>query len=229
MEKPDFDLSDASREKYRAEQLVALPKRYNPWKHLSVEVGVALAITIAAVILAESPSWKELLSIPAALLVSNIFEWWIHRGPMHRPWRRMKFIYDQHTGRHHRIYRHYDMAMRSWKEVEFVSFGTVLYVSIIAIAFIFAGIVWQLTSWNVALCFLATETLYVFIYELLHLAYHLPEGHPITRLGVLRRLAAWHTAHHDPRLMRKHNFNVTFPLADWLFRTGAPKEPKPTQ
>jgi len=31
-----------------------------------------------------------------------------------------------------------------------------------------------------------------------------------------------HAAHHDPRLMTRYNFNVTFPIADRLFGTVAP-------
>ncbi len=33
------------------------------------------------------------------------------------------------------------------------------------------------------------------------------------------RLRHHHTVHHDPRLMNRYNFNITYPIFDWLFGT----------
>jgi hypothetical protein len=51
----------------------------------------------------------------------------------------------------------------------------------------------------------------------LHFAYHCDPRSRIGRipgLGALRRL---HLQHHDPLLMMRHNFNITYPVGDWLF------------
>lgn len=76
-----------------------------------------------------------------------------------------------------------------------------------------------LVSANVAWLFIASGLAYFLNYEFLHAAYHLPEHHPIARLGLVRRLRWLHRTHHDPRLMAHCNFNITYPLGDWLFGT----------
>ena len=50
-------------------------------------------------------------------------------------------------------------------------------------------------------------------------AYHLPPQHPIARLPLVGRLKRLHTTHHDPTRMASRNFNITYPLGDWLFGT----------
>src|SRR5690606_25844986 len=72
---------------------------------------------------------------------------------------------------------------------------------------------------NVAWLFVATSLGYFLNYELLHLAYHLPPTHPVARLPLVGRLKRLHQAHHDPRLMARCNFNITYPIGDALFGT----------
>jgi sterol desaturase/sphingolipid hydroxylase (fatty acid hydroxylase superfamily) len=50
-------------------------------------------------------------------------------------------------------------------------------------------------------------------------------------MGRLRQL---HTLHHRPELMQTHNFNITYPIGDWLFGTlyrgrRKPAPPRPRQ
>ena len=60
---------------------------------------------------------------------------------------------------------------------------------------------------------------YFLNYEVLHTAYHLPDEHPLARVGLVKRLRWLHTIHHDPRQMATRNFNISYPLCDWLFGT----------
>jgi sterol desaturase/sphingolipid hydroxylase (fatty acid hydroxylase superfamily) len=53
-------------------------------------------------------------------------------------------------------------------------------------------------------------------YEWLHLSYHLPKESFIGRLGIVALLREHHRRHHDPRLMKRWNFNVTVPVFDWI-------------
>ena len=78
----------------------------------------------------------------------------------------------------------------------------------------FAAIWWWLGQHNVAALFLATSALYVVSYELLHLSYHLPDDHFISKLSVIKVLKRCHAVHHHPVRMNKWNFNVTVPLWD---------------
>jgi hypothetical protein len=72
---------------------------------------------------------------------------------------------------------------------------------------------------NAGCLFLLTSSLYVVSYELTHLVYHLPAHHPLARSRLMRALREHHATHHDPSLMQEWNFNVTLPLADWIFGT----------
>jgi Fatty acid hydroxylase superfamily len=76
-----------------------------------------------------------------------------------------------------------------------------------------------LLSANAGWLFAITGLLYFLNYEYLHLAYHLPEHHWVSRLPFMARLKRLHTLHHDQSQMAHRNFNITYPLGDWLFGT----------
>ena len=78
-------------------------------------------------------------------------------------------------------------------------------------------------SRDAALLGLATAMAYFVSYEWLHLAYHLPSSSRVFRLPWLARLREHHRRHHDPRLMKRWNFNVTVPVFDLLHRTRWPR------
>jgi hypothetical protein len=75
---------------------------------------------------------------------------------------------------------------------------------------------------NVALLYVMTAMSYFLIYEWLHLCHHTPAEGLAGRLAFLHSLRAHHQAHHDPALMTSGNFNITFPICDWLFGTRLP-------
>jgi sterol desaturase/sphingolipid hydroxylase (fatty acid hydroxylase superfamily) len=81
----------------------------------------------------------------------------------------------------------------------------------------------QLFGADVGWAVLCTIALYATSYEVLHLCFHLPKKHPIAGLSLIRKLSRHHARHHDTKLMKKWNFNVTLPLWDWILRTIAPK------
>ncbi len=76
-----------------------------------------------------------------------------------------------------------------------------------------------LTTANVGWLFAATAIAYFPLYEWLHLAYHLDPDSPIGRLPGMASLRHHHTVHHDPMRMGRYNFNVSFPIADWVLGT----------
>jgi sterol desaturase/sphingolipid hydroxylase (fatty acid hydroxylase superfamily) len=73
---------------------------------------------------------------------------------------------------------------------------------------------------NAGWLFVATNMAYFLTYEWLHLAYHAGEESIVARLPLLSTLRRHHTLHHDPRLMTRYNFNITFPICDLLFGTS---------
>ena len=56
-------------------------------------------------------------------------------------------------------------------------------------------------------------------YEILHLSYHLPPDSFVGSMPFVDRLRRHHFVHHDPGVMAKANFNITFPIFDALMGT----------
>lgn len=216
---------EQSREEFREWMLGRIPRWYSPWAHLgsTVSIGVGALALAAWKIHALAP--VELVAVPVTFVLSNVMEWHAHRNLLHRRDKRFKalaVLYDRHTPEHHRVYRYGDMEIRSTREMRLVLLPAVGAAGIVAMAAPAAVLAGALISPNVGWLVLATSSLYVVGYELSHLAYHLPETSVVYKLPFLKQLREQHARHHDPRLMQKWNFNVTLPLADWLFGTLVP-------
>lgn len=207
----------------RAAALDAIPRWYSPLGHIAGTVGIGVAAIVLAAIKLDDVRWTQLLIVPAVIAFSNAFEWWAHREVLHRPRPLLRSLYEQHTPRHHRLYVYGDMAVRDRREWKFVLMPALGVLGIVVAASPIALAAGLLLGANVGWLTLLTQALYVVTYELTHLAYHLPDGHPVKRIGLLRRLGEHHARHHDPALMARWNFNVTIPLFDLLFGTVAPK------
>ena len=196
-----------------------IPRSYSPWLHLAATAGSGVAVLIAAIAAIDGLRAWELLVLPVMFVLSNAAEHFAHRTLLHHRIKPFQVLFDQHTPMHHAVYRYEDMAIRSTRELKLVlipAFGVLtIVVATAPIAFL-AG---YLLSANAGWLVITETALYVVLYELTHLSYHLPETHPIGRLRVIRFLREHHRRHHDPRLMQRWNFNVTVPLWDIVRRT----------
>ena len=162
----------------------------------------------------------EWLTVPLVLLYANLAEYVGHRGPMHHPVRGLKLVYERHAKQHHRFFTDQAMAFESSRDFKAVLFPPVM------IVFFIGGfglplwvLLYFLASANVAWLALGTAVAYFLNYEWLHFAYHCDPDSRIGRIPVLAALRRLHVRHHDPRLMARYNFNITYPVGDWLFRT----------
>jgi hypothetical protein len=205
------------REEYRAAEI---PAGYDGRGHLAFTFGVGSLALVACLLMLRDVKPLEWLAVPLALVYANLAEYLGHRFPMHHPWRGLGLVYKRHARQHHRFFNHDSMPLGGRRDLRAVLFPPLLVVFFFGL---FATPAWFLLAWlvsrNVAWLFLASGVFYYVHYEFLHLAYHLPEGHPIARLGLVRRLRWLHQAHHDPSRMAHSNFNITWPMCDWLFGT----------
>lgn len=159
----------------------------------------------------------EWLSIPLTFLYANFAEYFGHRGPMHHPRPVLRKIFERHTHQHHVFFTHDHMEFDSTRDYKAVLFPPIL-VMFFLLAFgtpVALLLAWLTTS-NVAWLFAITGTAYFLNYELLHFAYHTPADSWIARLPFMDRLRQHHTRHHQQDLMSHHNFNITYPIADWV-------------
>jgi hypothetical protein len=207
----------AYREQYRQEHI---PPHYKGWLHLVFTFGIGGAVLATAILQLEQVRPLEWLTIPIAFLYTNFAEYWGHRGPMHHLKRGLRLVYERHTKQHHRFFTDQSMELDGSRDLRAVLFPPVLMTFFITA---FALPAWLLLAWaaspNVAWLFVATSLGYFLNYEFLHMAYHLPASHPIARWPLIGRLKGLHQAHHDPRLMARCNFNITYPICDALFGT----------
>jgi hypothetical protein len=209
------------REALRADWVRRIPRWYSPWVHLSFTVLLGPAVIVVALTRIQELRPLELLTVPAVFLISNIAEWHIHKGILHRPLPGIAVLYKEHTLQHHRLYLTDDMRIRSWKELRLVLLPPVGIVLLIAVIVPIGLGLEHLGHRNVGMLWVASATAYVVSYEWLHLSYHLPEGHPIGQVALIRRLSRHHALHHSPERMGSLNMNVTVPLWDWVRGTIA--------
>jgi len=141
---------------------------------------------------------------------------------MHKRRRLTRTFFQHHTTAHHRFFTYETMAVRSFSEVTFVlSSIPVIIVTLIMTLLIAGGLVLAL-GLNAGMFVGGILGLWTTGKQVLHLAFHLPESWmrlPVLRGRVFQTMKELHAIHHDPRLMRKWNFNLGPPLIDALFGT----------
>ena len=208
---------DAFREKYRTQEI---GPHYQGWLHFAfTSVGALGAIVVACVGLVDV-SALEWLTVPATFVFANFGEYFGHRGPMHHRQRYREILYKRHTLQHHRFYTHERMASRTHRDFKMVLFPPVmLFFFLGCLAFPIGLALFFIATENVGRLFAATAVGYFLTYEWLHFAYHQPPQSWIGRLPFVATLRKHHTAHHDPALMGRYNFNITFPICDAIFGT----------
>ena len=159
-----------------------------------------------------------LISAAVWWVVSSFFEWSLHRYVMHRPLGSFTYPFKAHALIHHQIFKadhtYHLINEPDWKTIPMAWWnGPVL--TILASIPVIPVAVW-LHSWEVYFGAAAGTFLYYSIYEYIHWCMHLPKTRLVEMTWAYRRLNGHHLLHH--RYMHK-NFNVVFPLADFLLGT----------
>jgi hypothetical protein len=199
---------------YRAEHI---GRRYSGVAHFAVTATCAIAAVVVALSRVRDVTLAELAVVPAAFLVANVVEYLAHRFLMHVPRGPLRFLFVRHTLQHHRFFVDGALSADSTRDWQIVLFPPAV------IVFFLGGIGVPLTlalgavvDDNVGALFGATAAGYFLLYEVCHLAWHQPDDSVIAKLPGVRRFRAHHRAHHTNG---SRGFNVTFPIADTLFRT----------
>ena len=207
----------AWRDRFRAEEI---GPRYAGWVHFGfTTVGALAAIAVAVSQLGPMRPLEWGLA-PLYFVVANVGEYVGHRGPMHHRRRGLDLLFQRHTLQHHRFFTHEAMACESARDFKIMLFPPVMLVFFLGGLMLPIGaLLYVAVSANAGWLFVIVGVGYFLLYEWLHFAYHLPADGWLGRRWLVARLRAHHTRHHDPRRMRHTNFNITFPIADWLFGT----------
>ncbi len=203
-------------ERQRHAILGNVPKWYSPVLHLAVPTAVSLAVIVGALTRIHALRPLELLTVPITLFGAFGFEWRVHQMVLHRRSMGLGLLYERHELQHHVVFTYDDMAMRDRREWWLVLMPAYAVVLVALINAPLALGVGALLGANTGCLYLVASMAFFLSYEWLHLAYHLPRESPVGRNALLARLREHHRRHHDPRLMKRWNFNVTVPVFDWV-------------
>ena len=207
----------AYRPEYRERHV---PAGYSGARHLAFIVAFCIGGIALGIVMLDDVRPLEWLTVPLTFLYANLAEYLGHRYVMHRKRPGLGLIYERHTVQHHRFFTDREMDMDGPGDLRAILFPPVLLVFFFGAFALPVGLLLTgLFSANVAWLFVITALGYYFSYELLHLAYHLPDDSKLMRLPLLRRLQRLHRVHHDPTVMAHGNFNITWPICDWVFGT----------
>ncbi|MGH7805455.1 MAG: sterol desaturase family protein [Candidatus Binatia bacterium] len=203
----------------RAELRKQIPGWYRWWHHAGLVAAFCLGGIALCLSQLDSPGLGDALLFVAMLLVANLGEWAVHIRSLHRP----VFPYapfERHT-QHHAFFGFETMAVDRLADMYWVIFPPwalpLMAVSLLPLFGLFA-----LFSWNAAWVFLLAVFVYYGVYEIFHSLAHLPGTHPAAGIPWVRAITHHHRVHHDPRLMKRWNFNFAMPIFDRLFGTLYP-------
>src|SRR5262249_45000374 len=217
--RPRDDLA-SWRDAFRAEEI---GPRYSGWLHFAFTTcGSIAAIGFAVSRLAHARPCEWAL-LPIFFLIANLGEYFGHRGPMHHRTGGLGLVFKRHTLQHHRFFTERTMSCESSRDFKIVLFPPVMLVFFIGVLATPIGLLFYVSvSPNSGCLFAVVAVGYFLLYEWLHFSYHLPEDSLVGRLPLVAALRRHHQTHHDPALMARWNFNITFPVGDRLFGTSHP-------
>lgn len=205
------------RNNYRKNEIGA---NYSGVGHLLFTSIACLLVVFVCAYFSENITWQEWLVIPITFIYANFVEYIGHKGPLHHRKEKFKKVFKRHTLEHHVFFTESDMKSESTRDFKMILFPPVLLIFFLfGFAIPVAIILFWLWSKNAGLLFLATSLAYFLNYEWLHLSYHLPDEHFISKLPIIKSFRRLHQTHHNPNLMTKYNFNISYPIFDKIFGT----------
>lgn len=198
---------------------------YSVARHIALTLTAAALIAGLGALLARHARALDWLMAPAFFVVANFIEWVVHRYPLHRPMP-PRFAYRSHTLMHHLAFTDVNMPIVRPSELGLVMVPWHTMIGFLLLASPVMALAGVLRGPGLAGVFVMAAVAYFLMYELLHALYHLP-GAALDRAGIgrsrlFRRALAHHRRHHALEQMSRVNFNVTFPLMDYLMRTREP-------
>jgi hypothetical protein len=205
------------RKKYQSE----IHPLYNGPIHIGVIYAVGtLAIWWCASRLVDA-TWEWLLVVPIFVL-SNLFEWYMHKNVMHRlidVWA-LRAIYDRHTRQHHQYFTDNEMTVDTSREWRIIFFPWRALFTFMALGVPFALLLGWAINPNAGYILMITIVGQYLIYETFHYCCHVHDNWFVRYMPFVNTIRRHHTMHHNKGIMMTHNMNLTFPIADWLMRTS---------
>ncbi len=197
-----------------------IPGWYVGYVHLGVTVLLSATLITWSLWQLNDVMPLEWLTLPLAFVYANLSEYLGHRYVMHVPRKGLKSIYLRHSKQHHQFFTDSHMPFDHHQDFKVTLFPLLLVVFFFGVFGVPVWFVMQLLfSDNVAWLFVFVAVSYFLNYELFHFAFHCKKDSWVMKVPGIKKVMALHQQHHKPELMSKYNFNITYPIGDWLFGT----------
>jgi hypothetical protein len=200
-----------------------IPRFYNGFMHLFFNLSIVVVVNYFLYKqLSNEISALAWMMIPVGILMANMLEYALHRFPMHNQNRYMKEMFKRHTPLHHRYFDFHHMDMTDSNDLYFILLPFKLALRpAIAMIPLFFGMKFLFGA-DIAAMFLISFLTYFISEEWIHLSTHTPAKYyewcpPLAVF--IKWLKRHHQLHHDFKLMREWNFNISLPISDHLFGT----------
>lgn len=205
---------------FRADYRTKIGKLYSGPLHVFVIYAIGFAAIWYFATHIHDTRWTDWLIVPLAFLAANIFEWWIHRYVMHRPVKGFMGIYKRHTLAHHQFFTEEEPTFDDTRDYRITFFPPYALATFICMTVVPAWITAQIWSANAAWLLMCTTTAIYLNYELFHMCCHVKDDRLVRHIPFINTIRRHHISHHNTAIMMEKNFNLTYPIADWLFRTS---------
>lgn len=183
--------------------------------------NLIVLVSIIAALAASIPHYEPyfLALLPAYFLFTNGLEYVLHRFPMHRKTKGFEVVYE-HVTIHHNFYADRDFYFEEPRDYYAAILPYYIFIGLTLVIAAVSGVIYLGFGLSNGLFFALVAYCYYLLYELLHFSYHMPENSVVKKIPFLKGLSRQHILHHQTKLMAHHNFNITFPIYDWLFNTS---------
>lgn len=194
------------------------PGRYSGKLHAAWIAGCSTAL-IGLCILQIVPGGWHWVMAPIAFVVANFGEWWLHKHTMHWRFEPLKTLWHRHTIEHHNFFTETHMAVDSTRDLRIVLLPPIAILGVALLHGLIGIALGALLGAQAGWAWLLGGITHYLVYEMLHLASHLPNYRWFASLPILSTVRRNHWIHHHQSLMPDYNLNLTVPLADWALDT----------
>lgn len=209
---------------FRADYRSRIARFYSGPAHMVMILAMGLSTIWYCLMQIQDPAWYDWLIIPTVFVDANLLEWWIHKYVMHRPIKGFggifMAIYERHTLAHHQFFNQHEPTMDNLRDCRILLFSPYALVAFVVIAMPPAAAFYFLGLENIAWLLMATSVFIYLNYETFHFCCHAKDDRIIRYIPFINTSRRHHLAHHHLHVMMEKNFNVTYPFADWLFRSS---------
>tara|TARA_Y100001936_G_scaffold254005_1_gene323407 strand:- start:2289 stop:3017 length:729 start_codon:yes stop_codon:yes gene_type:complete len=222
MELQNLNSDDEKLIKFRSNYREKIDGWYNGFLHVFIIYSIGFLLLCFYIMNISALKNIELLIVFFTFLVCNIFEWALHKYVMHRPqnFPGARAIYSRHVQQHHQFFSKEEMRFagpHDWRVTFFPPYALIIFTFMSIPGVIL--LTWLINA-NVGWLFIITTTSMYLIYETMHFCCHVGDNFILRNLPFVNTLRRHHAAHHDQGIMTKVNMNLTFPIADWLFKSS---------